>query len=61
MTQVPQPLMGRNEAFHIPTTRSIRGQWTTGQHHFQDMEKLFRDLKICLITSVVKGDQDFVR
>jgi hypothetical protein len=61
MAQMPQPFVSRDKAFHIPPARSIGSQRPTGQHHLQNMKKLFRDLEIRLIAGVMERDQDFIR
>ena len=61
MAQMPQPLMGGDKAFHVASARPIRGQTRANQQQLQNMEEALSNLAITLITSVMEGDQDFVR
>jgi uncharacterized membrane protein len=49
-----------NQAFHVTPAIAARQHWPAGKHHFEDVQQLFRDLEIALITGVVERDQDFV-
>jgi hypothetical protein len=60
VAKVPQAFVGRDKALHVAPPGSIGSQRTTGQHHLQDMEKLFRNLEIRLVAGVVKGDQNLI-
>ncbi len=53
--------MRRYKALHVSSSCSIGSQWTTCQHHLQNMKKLFSDLEIRLVAGVMKGNQNFVR
>jgi len=57
---MPQPLMGGDKAFHVASAGPIRGQ-TRADQQLQDMEETLSNLAITLITSLMEGDQDFVR
>ena len=60
VAQVPEAFMGRDQAFHIPPARAVWRERAPRQHHFKDMQELFGDLKIRLVTGMVKGDEDLV-
>jgi hypothetical protein len=59
MPEIPQPLVGGYNRFHIPPTLFLRGRGAR-QHHLQNMEKLIGDLVFALLAGVAEGDQDFV-
>ncbi len=61
VAQMPEAFVRRDQTLHIAPPGAVGSQWPPGQHHLQNMEQLFRDLEITLITGMVKGDQDFVR
>jgi hypothetical protein len=60
MAQMPQAFVRGDQALHVSPARSIGRQRTAGQHHLQDMEKLFRNLKVRLVAGVMERDQNFV-
>lgn len=60
MTQVPQPLMRGDKAFHIAPTSAVRRQGTARQHHFKNVEQLLRHLKIALVAGVMERDENLV-
>jgi len=60
MPQMPKPLVGRDEAFHVAAAGSVRRQWPACQHHLQHMQKLFRHFQIALVAGMMKGNQNFV-
>ncbi len=53
--------MGGDQAFNALAAVGIGGDGAAGEHVFEDMEKLFGDLKIALIAGMVKRDKDFIR
>ncbi len=61
MAQMPKTLMRRDQTLHIASPGAVGGQRPPGQHHLQDVEQLFRHLKVTLIAGMVEGDQDLVR
>ena len=61
MTQVPQALVRRDQAFHVAPAVAVRGQRAARQHHLQDVQKLLGDFEVGLVASVMEGDQDLVR
>ena len=60
MPQVPEPLVRGDQAFHVASTRAVRRQRPTRQHHFQDVQKLLGDLEVALVAGVMECDQDLV-
>jgi hypothetical protein len=56
---MPQPLVGRDQAFHVAPPCAIGRKRPPGQHHLQDMKKLLRDFEIRLVAGVMESDQDF--
>ncbi len=58
--QVPKAFMRGHEAFHIAAACAIGRQRPASQHHLQNMEKLLSNLKITLITGMMKRDQYFI-
>src|SRR5579875_2185153 len=60
VTQVPKPLVGGYQAFHVPPPAAVRRQRTAGEHHLKHMQQLLGDLKIALIAGLMESDHDFV-
>jgi hypothetical protein len=50
--------MRRDQGFRVSPAIAVRG--TPRQHHLQELDQVFRDLKIALVAGLMKGDQDFV-
>ena len=59
--EMPQSLVGGDQAFHAPPAIAIRRDGTTHEHRLQYVQKLARNVVICLIAGVMKRDQDLVR
>ncbi len=60
VAQMPKPFVRGDKAFHVPAARAVRGQRAAGQHHLQNVQQLFRNLKIALIAGMMERDQNFV-
>jgi hypothetical protein len=60
MPQQPQPLMRRDQAFHVAPSVAVWRWRRAGAQHLQDVKQLFRHLEIRLIARVMKGTQDVV-
>jgi hypothetical protein len=60
VTQVPEPLMGGDQAFHVAPARAVGREWAARQHHLEHMQKLFRYLEVRLVAGVVKSDENLV-
>jgi len=43
---MPQSFMGRHQTFHTPAPIVIGREWTSGEHHFENVQQLVCNLKI---------------
>ena len=60
MAQVPKPFMGRDQTLDAFTPVGIWRNGAARQHCFENMQELFSDLVISLVTGVVKRQENFI-
>jgi hypothetical protein len=58
--QLPQPLMGGDQAFLGPALSSGRQIRRPVNHELQHGQQFRRDLDVCLVACVMEGDEDLV-
>jgi hypothetical protein len=60
MSQVPEPLVRRDQGFHGAPAISLDLARPAREHCFEDLEELLRHLKLLLVAGLVKSDQNLV-
>jgi hypothetical protein len=60
MSQVPEPLVRRDQGFHGAPTIGLNLAWAACEHCFENLEELLRHLKLLLVAGLVESDQNLV-